>query len=268
MSKQAQAGTVIRRIWYVVAIVLSILVLLSSAAAIVGTWVARGLLSDVSVSLLGVVENTAVGLRRAGERLDQSLADMQSASSEIAEASAQISANVADKGLIAVLLPEEQEQKLMDRARSVQETVATIRDLLATGVGMYQTIDRLPFVNLPKPRQEDVAKIEQAVLDSGTRAEELRKNVREFRTGVSGEIGKVEQAALRLSERLDESRGRLAELDADLAALQDLAGRLKTSIPTALTIVAVLLTLFLAYVIYSQVEVIRIHVRRWQSPGR
>jgi hypothetical protein len=32
-----------------------------------------------------------------------------------------------------------------------------------------------------------------------------------------------------------------------------------------LTIVAVVLTLSLAYVIYSQVEVIRVHVQRWRS---
>ena len=265
MREQSQVGTVVRRIWHSAAIVLSILVLLSSAAAIVGTWAARGLLSDLSVSLFDLVENTAVGLRHAGERMDQSLAEMQSVSAEIGQASAQIGANVTDKGLIAVLLPEEQEQKLMDRARSVQETVATIRDLLATGVEMYQTIDRLPFVNLPKPSQEDVAKIEQALVESGARAEELRRNVREFRTGVSAEIAKVEQAAVRLNERLDESRDRLAKLDADLAALQDLAIRLKTAIPTALTVIAVVLTLFLAYVIYSQVEVIRLHVQRWRS---
>jgi hypothetical protein len=87
----------------------------------------------------------------------------------------------------------------------------------------------------------------------------------EFRTGVSAEIAKIEQAAVRLNERLEESWGSLAKLDADLAALQDLAIRLKTAIPTALTIIAVVLTLFLAYVIYSQVEVIRLHVQRWRS---
>jgi hypothetical protein len=261
----SQLGSIVRRIGHSVAIVLSILVLLSSAVAIVGTWVARDSLADLSVGLFDLVENTAVGLRHVGDRVDQSLADMQAVSNEIARASAQIGANVTDKGLIAVLLPEEQEQALADRARSVQETVATIRDLLATGVEMYRTIDRLPFVSLPKPSQEDVAKIEQALVESGARAEELQRNVREFRTGVSAEIAKVEQAAVRLNERLDESRDSLAKLDADLAALQDLAIRLKTAIPTALTIIAVVLTLFLAYVIYSQVEVIRLHVQRWRS---
>lgn len=268
MSAQSRRRNTARKIWHAVAIVLSVLVLLSSAAAVGGTWVARRALTDLSLAAFGLVEDTAISLRQAGEGVDRTLAKMQTVATEIAQAAAQIGPDVADKGLIATLLTEEQEQALLEGARSVGETLATIRDLLTTGVQLYETIDRLPFVTLPRPSQEGVAKIEQSIADSRARAEELERNTLAFRTGVSAEIGKVEQAALGLNERLDESRAGLAGLDADLAGLQDLAVRLQTVVPNLLTAIAVVLTLFLVYVIYSQVEVIRVHVQRWRSLRR
>ena len=254
-----------RKIWHTIAIVLSVLVLLSSVAAVAGTWVAHRALTDLSLAAFGLVEDTAIGLRQAGERMDRSLVEMQTAAAEIAQAAALVGPNVADKGLIAALLTEEQEQALLEGARSVGETVATIRDLLTTGVELYQTIDRLPFVTLPTPSQEEIAQIEQSIADSRARAEELERNTLALRTGVSAEIGKLEQAALGLNERLDASRAGLATLDADLAGLQDLTIRLQTVVPNLLTAIAVVLTLFLVYVIYSQVEVIRVHVQRRRS---
>lgn len=265
MSAQPRIRNMARKIWHTMAIMLSVLVLLSSAAAVMGTWVALRSITDLSLAAFSLVEDTAIDLRQAGKRIDQSLAEMQTVATEIAQAAAQIGPNVADKGLIAALLTDEQEQMLLEGSRSVGETVTTIRDLLTTGIELYQTIDSLPFVTLPRPSHEEVAQIEHSIVDSQARAEELKRNTKAFRTGASAEIGKVEEDALRLNERLDASRTRLARLDADLANLQDLVVRLKTTIPRILTLLAFVLTIFLLYVIYSQVEVILIHVQRWRS---
>jgi chromosome segregation ATPase len=233
----------------------------------VATWAAERPVARLAVELLGVVENVAGGARTVVNEIDPRLEKMQGISTRIADASGQLSQNVTDKGLILVLLPEEQEQQLVELSRSVAEIVQTTRDILTTAMDLYRSIDRLPFISLPARDQDQAEALAQSVAETQASAEAIRQEIVAFRTGASDRIGEVEQEANGVSQRLGESRERLAQLDANLAALQDRAARLQGTIPTLLALGAVLVTLFLAYVIYTQVEMIRLFVQRWRCLG-
>ena len=64
---------------------------------------------------------------------------------------------------------------------------------------------------------------------------------------------------------MDELSNLMLETDAELAALQDSVIRLQQIVPVALALGTVLLTIFLFYIIYTQVEVIRLFVQRWRQ---
>ena len=262
MDEQVKTRNLGRKIWYGTAIVLSVLVLVISAASVVGAWVVEQSLSKITVNLLGVTYDLAGGLRQVTQRIDDGAGEIRQITTGVSDVSTQISQNVEDKGLIALLLPEEQEQKLVERVDSIQQTVNSVRDVLQAGQDLYNTINQLPLVSLPQPKQETVDNLEQAAAKSKAAVEELTQGVHDFRSSATGKIDKVTQAADTVTQGMDELSSLMVETDADLAALQDSVTRLQQIVPVALALGTVLLTLFLVYIIYTQVEVIRLFVQR------
>lgn len=264
-EQQKPSRNIGRKIWYGTVIFLSAFVLLISLVGVVGTWVVQRSLSDAAVSILGVVNDTAGSLRVVGQKIDQSAGEVRQISTNVSSVSQKISQNVGDQGLLALLLPPEQEQKLTGLVQNIQDTFTTIREALAAGMALYQSIDRLPFVSLPKPGMETITSIEEGVTSIQTTIQELRASVQEFRAGAADKIGLVTAAADRVTDRLDQLSTRLATLDSDLANLQSFATQMQQTIPTILFWLAILFTLLFAYLIYSQVEMILLFTQRWKA---
>jgi hypothetical protein len=255
------------RVWYAIAMFLSGLVLLLSVVGIAGVWIAERALANTVVQVLDAVGNVTGSLRQATEGFDQKLERMQAASTFISTASDRLSQNVTDQGLILLLLPEEGEANLVSLSSSVKETVSPLRDMLSTGLVIYRSIDQLPFVNLPAPSQEQVDKIETSVAEIQSAVDNLQTEIIAFRSGISDRISNVEAAADLVTSRLGQLRDRLATLDARLAIVQENLVQLQTTMVRVLVIVSFLITLMLAWVIYSQVEVLRLYGQRWKASG-
>ncbi len=256
-----------RRIWYGIAIFLCSVLLLLSVAGIVGVWVTQSALSDTVVQFLDSVSNVTGSLRQTAQTVDQKLASMQDITSSISTASTSLSQQVADQGLIKLLLPEEQTQKLADTSVSVREAISTLRDMLTSIRTIYQTIDSLPFVNLPALSQEQIDKFGESITTIQSAVDEVANAITAFRAGASEKISLVTQAADQLTGRLTESRNNLAELDSRLANVQDRLAQLKQIAVVVLFLISLLSSLFLAWVIYTQVEVIRLYALRWRASG-
>jgi hypothetical protein len=256
-----------RRIWYGVAMFLSGLILLLSVAGIAGVWITESLLADTIVQVLQSVDNLTGGLRTAAQGVDQTLERMESASTYISTAAGKLSQNVTDQGLVKLLLPEEEEQKLAALSASVTETLGTLKETLASGLSIYQSIDQLPFINLPSPSQEQVDKIESSIGEIQSAVDNVQAAIASFRSGASDQVNKIVNLADVLTSKLTQVRDMLAKLDAQLALLQETLVQLQTTLVNILVLVCVLFTLFLVWVIYSQVEVLRLYVQRWKASG-
>jgi hypothetical protein len=264
-NEQSKMKRIMRKIWYGIAIALSVLVLLLSTAGVIGSWFLEQTLVDVTQNLMGAVAGTAGGLRRVVAQIDQGVGEVRQIANGVSFVSQRIGQNVEDKGLILTLLPADQEQKLVERIDQLQDKLSSIREILAAGLSMYRSIDRLPFVNLPRPGQESAENIEQTMAESRASVLELRQNVQDFRSNVTGGVGKITQAADRVTERMDGLHDQLTELDQNMAALQDFAVRVQNAVPFVFGLGAILLTLLMVYVIYSQVEIICLLIGRWKK---
>jgi hypothetical protein len=254
-----------RRIWFGMAMALSVLALLLGTIGIVGVWILESALANTVVGVIEAVDGLTSSAREVIGKVDQGLEGMEGISTGISTASAQLAEQVTDKGLILVLLPEEQEQKLTEMATSLQETVDNLRSLLAAGVTMYQSINRIPFVDLPSPSEEQVENIQDTVAEIQSLSENVASQVTDFRAGITDQIGKVEAGADTVTSKLNEVESRLAELDGLLAGILEALPTLQNRLLTALMLGAILITLFLAWVIYSEVEIFRLYVLRWRA---
>jgi chromosome segregation ATPase len=246
-----------QRIFAVISIIISVLVLLLAVAGIVGTWAGRSPAIEVATGVLEGVDQLAQVGRNNIARLDTRLANLNNAVGEVEAAVDQIAQNVEDKGLVLTLLPPEKEQQLENTAQQISDGLASVRELIEAVVELKQTIERLPFVDLPEPDPERVQATAENISSVRESVDELRSDIRQFREGASGEISKISTAASNVSRRLSTSQENLAQLDGRLAELQSRANQLKERIPIYVTTVAVLLTLLLAWVSYALVVLIR-----------
>jgi hypothetical protein len=257
-----------KKILYACVIGMSSLILLGSIVGIIGVWLVERPLSDAAVTTLSLVEKSTAIVRASNTRVDQALAGLQVKTTEISDASQQLSQNVADKGLVLVLLPEEKEQQLIDTASSVRDTYTGIRESIGKGLDLYRSINRMPFVSLPGLSDEQMAKIDASVSKTQSLAEALRSEIADFRTGVASTIEKVDAAATLLNNEITQVRDTLSELDSRLAALEVLMIRLQQVIPSVLLVIAVIISLVFAFIIFTQVELIRLYINRWRLLGQ
>jgi len=257
-----------KKILYGFVIGLSGLILLLCLVGIIGVWVVERPLSEAAVTTLKVVENSTVLIRQSGSRVDSTLILLQSKTAEIADASQQLSQNVTDKGLVMVLLPEAQEQALIETVSSVQDTYNGVRESITKGLDLYRSISRIPFVSLPGQSDDQLEKIYSSMAQIQTLVETLRSQMADFRSGVAIKIDKVVGAVNLLNDEITIVRDGLSQLDAKLAALEAFSIRLQQVIPGALMALAVILSLIFAFVIFTQVEVIRLYMAHWQLLGK
>jgi len=257
-----------KKILYSLVIGMSGLILLVSLAGIIGVWVVERPIADAAVSVLKVVENSSQVIRQANSRVDQTLAALEAKTTDIANSSQQLSQNVNDKGLVMVLLPEEKEQQLTETADSVRDTYSGIRESIANGLDLYRSINRIPFVSLPGLSDDQVEKLESGIAQTQTLVTTLRSGIADIRSGVTGAIDKVSATADLLTKEIPRARDASAQVDSSLAALEALSVRLQQVIPGILIIIAVILSLIFAFLIFTQVEVIRLYLDRWRLLGR
>jgi len=265
MEPQAKTRRILRKIWYGAAITLSALVLLLSAAGLIGAWVIEQTLVDVSQDLLGASANVASGLRRVTGQIDQGVAQVRQISSQVTDTSLKISQNIEDKGLVLTLLPAEQEQNLVEQAQQIQETLDNIREVLSAGISLYHSINRLPLVSLPAPDPESIEQIQASAASAQATIAEMRQSAQDFRSGASSQVSRVTQASERVTQGMDQLHAELSDLDQDLAALADFALRAQQAVPLVFGLGALAISLLMVYVIYSQVEMMRLLVGRWKA---
>ena len=261
-DKQTHIG---RKIWYGLAITLSALVILVSAAGVIGTWVGGNRLSVATIQVLLVVEGTAESLSTVVEGIDVRVAGLEETSMTIKDATDQLSQNVTDKGLVLTLLPEAREQKLIDQAQDLQQNINAVGDTLRAGLELYQSIDSLPLISLPKPEQQTVNKLEQDIANIQDSIQEVVQGIQAFRDGVSSEIDRVTSLLDDITAKITETRQNLEQLNSRLQALQDLAASIRSKVTLVFNSLSVIITLLLVWVVYTQVEIIRSYVQRWKD---
>ena len=267
MSEVKQSPQLGRKIWYTAAIVLSGIVLLLCAVGVFGSWLLMDTLGDISETMLGAVDRSAGSVRMVFSDVDDTLGEIQVITDSLVDSRDQLSQAVSDQGLLMTLLPEEQTDKLIELGDQVEQTINTIGDVASSIVSLYRSINRLPLVNLPALEQDEIETIEADINQVRDSITELRQGIEEFRSEAARTIDSITQPLDRVSSQLEQSRNRLVEVDQQLAELQERAQRLQELARTIFGLLAAFSTLFLAYVGYTQVEVIRLYLGRWKALG-
>ncbi len=251
-----------QRVFAVISLILSGLILLLAVGGIVGAWMSRSPAIDASIAGLNGVDRLAQTGRDGIARLDTTLTQLNQEIAEVESAVDQISQKVQDEGLVLTLLPPEKEEKLQATAEQVSDSLTNIREMVQSALELAEAVNRLPFVDLPMPEPERVQALQESISSIRNGVGELRTNLQQVRERASTGVSRVSASASALTQRLKTVQENLGRIDSRLATLQDKANQLKQTIPPLITTSAVVISLVLGWIIYALVILIK---RAWSD---
>ena len=249
------------------AITLAALFIGLSCISIVGTWFVSRRASDVALKGIGVIE-IGVGVVDAGiGRVDRLIATSRTEVREAAETIATVTGRAADNRPVLNALNERLETSLAPRITQVQDALAPVRDAIRDVSNAVSFVSSLPMMAEHAPRlavlDETFNRLEAMSAD----ATQLRATLRALVAAQDSEVTPETVKALngliqRIHTRLGDVQNKVQAVRAEVDALQVRLDQRKSRLLFTINLVAMLSTLMLAWIIYSQVIVLQHHWRR------
>jgi uncharacterized phage infection (PIP) family protein YhgE len=248
------------------AIALAVLCLILGLGGAVGVWFVNRQATDVALKAFGVID-VGVGAVEAGVgRVDELVANSRTEVRQAAETIGTVGAKAQANKPVLDALTARLETNLAPRVAQMQQVLAPVRDALATVGNAVSMLNSLPILADRAPRLK-------ALDDTFNRLEALTADTTQLRTTLralveqKGNVAAETVAALtaitqRIDARLGEVQSNLQAVRADVAALQVRLDARKSRLLFTFNLLAMLATLMLAWVVYTQVVVIQHHRAR------
>ena len=248
------------------AITVGVLFIGLSLFGILGVWWVDRTTTQITLKGFGLVEAAAgvvdAGVARVDELIATSRTEVRQASETITAVGARAQANSP----VLSALNERLDTSLAPRIAQMQQVLAPVRDAVGTVGNAVSLLNSLPMLADRAPRlaalDETLNRLEGLCADT----KQLRETLRALVVAQAGDLPDETVATLngltqRIDTRLGEVQASVQGVQADIVALQVRLEARKTQALFVFNLLALLATLMLAWIIYSQIVVIR-HYRR------
>jgi hypothetical protein len=256
----------------VAAVALAVLFISLSLFGIFGAWYVDRKATDVALKGFGLIE-TGVGVVDAGvgrvnELIATSRTEVRQASETITAVGAQAQANSP----VLNTLNERLDTSLAPRIAQVQQVLAPVRDAVGTVGNAVSLLNSLPMMADRAPRlaalDETFNRLEELSADATQLRGTLRALVAEPKGGVTAQtVATLNGLTQRIDTRLGEVQANVQGVRADIAELQVRLDTRKSRLLFVFNLLALLSTLMLTWIVYTQVVVIRHHWSRLRRPA-
>jgi hypothetical protein len=249
------------------AIALAVLFIGLSLLGIFGAWFVDRKATDVALKGFGLIE-VGIGVVDAGvSRVDDLIAtsrtEVRQASETITTAGAQAQANSP----VLNALNERLETNLAPRIAQMQQVLAPVRDAVGNVANAVSLLNSLPMMADRAPRlaalDDAFNRLEGLSADTTQLRGTLRALVAEQKSDIAPQtVAALKGIAQRIDTRLGEVQANIDGVQADIAALHVPLDTRKSRLLFVFNLVALLSSLMLAWIIYTQVVVIQHHWAR------
>jgi hypothetical protein len=246
------------------AIALAVLFIAVSVAGFFGAWFVNRKASDVALKGFGVIE-VGVGVVDAGVgRVDELITTSRTEVRQAAETISTVGAQALSNSPVLNALNERLEASLAPRIAQMRQTLAPVRDAVGKVSDAVSLVSSLPMMAEHAPRlaalDETLDRLEEMSADATQLRSTLRALVVEQKSEVTPEtIAALKGLTQRIDTRLGEVQAKVQSVRADVDALQVRLDKRKSRLLFVFNLLALLSTLMLAWVVYTQIVVIQHH---------
>jgi hypothetical protein len=253
------------------AIALAVLFIGLSLLGIFGAWFVDRKATDVALKGFGLIEVgigvVDAGVGRVDDLITTSRTEVRQASETITAAGAQAQANSP----VLSALNERLETSLAPRIAQMQQVLAPVRDAVGNVANAVSLLNSLPMMADRAPRlaalDEAFNRLEELSADTTQLRGTLRALVVEQKSDIApGTVAALKGLTRRIDTRLGDVQANVQAVRADVAALKDRLTKRQSRLLFVFNLLALLSTLTLAWILYTQVVVIRHHWARVRPP--
>ena len=246
------------------AIALAVLFIGLSLFGVFGAWFVDRKATDVALKGFGLIEIGVgvvdAGVGRVHDLIAASRTEVRQASETITAAGAQAQANSP----VLSALNERLETSLAPRIAQMQQVLAPVRDAVGNVANAVSLLNSLPMMAARAPRLAALNETFNRLEELSADATQLRSTLRALMAAQKGDataetIAALNGLAQRIDTRLGEVQANVQAMRADVAALQVRLDKRKSRLLFAFNLLALLSTLMLAWILYTQVVVIQHH---------
>jgi len=254
------------------AIALAMLFIGLSLFGIFGAWFVDRKATDVALKGFGLIEVgigvVDAGVSRVDDLITTSRTEVRQASETITAAGAQAQANSP----VLSALNERLETSLAPRIAQMQQVLAPVRDAVGNVANAVSLLNSLPMMADRAPRlaalDETFNRLEELSADATQLRGTLRALVVERKSDIAPEtVAVLKGIAQRIDTRLGEVQANIDGVQGDIAGLHVRLDTRKSRLLFVFNLVALLSTLMLGWIIYTQVVVIQHHWARARRPA-
>ncbi len=253
------------------AIALAVLFIGLSLFGIFGAWFVDRKATDVALKGFGLIEVGIgvidAGVSRVADMIATSQTEVRQASETITAAGVQAQANSP----VLNALNERLETSLAPRIAQMQQVLTPVRDAVGNVANAVSLLSSLPMMADRAPRlaalDETFNRLEELSADSTQLRSTLRALMAAQKSDATAEtIATLNGLAQRIDTRLGEVQANVQAVRADVAALKDRLSKRQSRLLFVFNLLALLSTLMLAWILYTQVVVIQHHWARVRPP--
>ena len=263
---------ILKKIVRFVAIAVAVLFVGLSLVGIFGAWFVDRKATDFALKGFGLIESGVkvidAGVGRVDKLIATSRTEVRQASETITAVGAQAQANSP----VLNALNERLETSLAPRIAKMQQVLVPVREALGTVANAVSLLNSLPMMADRAPRLATLDDAFNRLEGVSADGKQLRGTLRELVAGQNSGITAETLTTLngltqRIDTRLGEAQANVDAMRADIAALQVRLDTRKSRLLLAFNLVALLSTVLLAWIVYTQIIVIRHHWTRVRQPA-
>ena len=264
--------TILEKVIRFGAITVAVLFIGLSLFGIFGAWFVDRKATDVALKGFGLIETGVqvvdAGVGRVNDLIATSRMEVRQASETITAVGAQPQANRP----VLNALNDRLETSLAPRIEQMQKVLAPVREALKNVADAVSLLSSLPMMADRAPRLAALDDAFNRLEELSADGKQLRGTLRELVAGQNGDVTAETLASLnaltqRIDTRLAKVQTNIQGVRDDIAALQLRLDTRKSRLLLAFNLVALLSTLMLTWIVYTQIVVIQHQWARVRRPA-
>lgn len=243
-------------------ILIAVLTMLLSIALITGTWWLHNTATDVTLRAFSIVD-TAVGVvdagaSRANDLVQRGRAEVQQVESTIVAVGGNIEAN----NPLLTALSNRINERLTPTVEQVRTVLAPVTSTVRAVRALVDFVNAIPFIREMPPAVDDLESALNRLDETAADVRQINDTIRAAVTGTADRLTNESVDTLtgltgRVDSRLAETQASVEAVQAEISALQVRLAAQRARLLLIYNLAAIVLTLFLLWVLYSQFVVIR-----------
>lgn len=248
-------------------ILMAVLFILIGIAGIGGAWYANRVATNVTLKLFSVVE-TGVSVAETG--VSRSLTRVMDSRSEITQTEEDITTlgkNLKENRPALTALSNRLDTRLAPAVDNIQSTLEPVQEGLTSVNAVLSVANSIPYFQEKAPGLQDIQDALDTITSLGADITQLRTTIRAAAEGKADTLTDETTTLLlnitqRIDDRLAQTQGNLEQVQNKVNALQEEIARKKARLLFIYNMSAALLSLLFLWLIYSQVVVIMVQVKK------